>query len=564
MRAAFRALPAICLALLLPLLFSSCQLISRLLPDKVEVTATKALSLLGRINIDSDAVFSTVNKGMMVVAQTVSANSQTIRAFTDAVGSFSLDISEELKGSEFIISLVDASGRAIGPIMKKTDQVANGFRSVGMTLGTNLAKVDFGDIRVAASGLAETGGIVQGLNSVADLVARVTAAGAPVGLAAHGKGAAAQSTTTSARQANDRDQDGLIDILDADDDGDGILDDFDTDSTTVGMPTNYKVDVGFWLNPTDSDYQMFYHSTPATLREFVKGKYILELWFNVTNDSEAATIKTIALDTRSMPAYVSILKTGPDSNPSQQVLWSVAGMGGMPAYQLMETPQPPALPQGGRQWKNHLIVPVGEKADLQAGDLFNFEVTKKDGTKLYVSQMLNFVFTNIPLLRYIGSDPAMLQDFTALMDKALITPNAMVPGSMNAPIAIADNSDVTIRFQPPVDDMGQPILQGSYRISIIPYRPSGGQVWNIATSTWNGSPPAGYYNNNHLMLEIPVSQMTRDTASGLFTLVVPKACFPNSVTAQGETTAFTPSHFSIGIVSLVNQSQVAFTVFVKK
>ncbi|MFZ4616073.1 MAG: hypothetical protein ACOYM2_07755 [Rectinemataceae bacterium] len=569
MRAAFRVLPAICLALLLPLLFSSCQLISRLLPDKVEVTATKALSLLGRINIDSDAVFSTVNKGMMVVAQTVSANSQTIRAFTDAVGSFSLDISEELKGSEFIISLVDASGRAIGPIMKKTDQVANGFRSVGMKLGSSLAKIDFGDIRVAASGLAETVGVVQGVNSVADLVARVTAAGAPVGLAAHGKGAAAQSTTTSTRQANDRDQDGLIDILDADDDGDGILDDFDTDSTTVGMPTNYKVDVGFWLNPTDSDYQMFYHSTPAKLREFVKGKYILELWFNVTNDSEAATIKTIALDTRSMPAYSSILVTGPDSNPSQQVLWSAPGMGGMPAYQLMETPQSTALPQGGKQWKNRLIVPVGQKADLQAGDLFNFEITKKDGTKLYVSQMLNFVFTNIPLLRYIGtgSDPAKLQDFTALMDKALVTPNAMVPGSMNAPIVVADNSDVTVRFQPPVDDMEQPILQGSYRISIIPYRTGSGpsaQVWNIATSTWPSGPPADYYNNKHLMLEIPVSQMTRDAASGLFTLVVPKACFPGSVTAWGETTAFTPTHFSIGIVSLVNYSQTAFTVFVKK
>ncbi|OHE71470.1 MAG: hypothetical protein A2413_18895 [Treponema sp. RIFOXYC1_FULL_61_9] len=542
------------------LIFASCGDLFETAQKAVTEQASNAVRLLGKIEVDPEAVFSEVNQGMMVIAQAVESNGPTIRAFTGALGDFSLEIPEALRDREFIISLVDASGRAIGPLMNSASQIANNARSVGMTIGENLGSVDFGNISVAANGLAQTASAVAGISSVADLVARVTDEGVPVGLDAHGKGASALLTTaTSVRQVNDKDQDGLIDLLDADDDGDGILDDFDPDTATVGLPEHYSVDVGFWLNPSDQDYRMFYQAD-ADLAEYVKGKYILEFWFSVTDDAEANSIAQIALDTRNMPPYVSVLMNGPEQN---LVAWSSEGyrMGGE------------ALLSPGKLWKTRLTIAAGQKADLQAGDLFSFRVTKKDGGgELIVSQMLNFVFTNIPLLRGIGTDPANLTDFTALMTAAIANPDAPVPGSGSAPLTIADGSDLTIKFQPPVDDLGLPIRQGDYRISIILYRAGDGplaQVWNIDPVTWNGNPPVdgdgnGYYNNNHLMLEVPVNQLDWDAGSGTYSLAIPAACFPNQATAQGETVPFAPLRYSVGIVSSIRESQVSFTVFVEK
>jgi hypothetical protein len=534
--------------------------------DAVVDQAGKAISLLGKVAIDPGQVFSQASQGVMVIAQMVSGAGPTIRAFTNALGEFDLEIPDSLKDGEFIVSLVDSTGLAIGPLMDKASQIANGARSVGMLIGANLPSVDFGTIKVAASGLVETATAIAGISPVADIVARVSSAGVPVGMDSHGKGTSARSAASSARQLNDRDQDGLIDILDADDDGDGILDDFDSDSAAVdtGVPDGYAVDIGFWLNPSDQDYRMLYQTDPTALKAFVKTKYILEPWFNVRDATEAAAIAGVSLDPRNKPAYLDVMKTGPDSDPSQQVLWSAGG------YRMNESQ---GLPPNGpdiRQWKNRLIVPSGASADLRAGDVFNFLVTKKDGSSLVVSRMLNFVFTNYPLLRYIGTNPASLTDYSALMVASIANPNATVPGSggEGGPLTIADNADLTIRFQPPVDDLGQPIRKGGYRISIIPYN-GYSQAWNIDQATWGGAPPVGaeggYYNNNHLMLEVTVDQLqpSYDAINGTYSLTIPRACFPNSVIPQGGA-AFVPSRYSIGIVAIINYSQVAFTVFVKK
>ena len=562
MRTLYRRSVVVSLAVSTVLLFSSCELISRLLPEKaqesIQSATGQALKMLGRINIDAGDVVATARKGVMVIAQTVSGNAETIRAFTDALGNFDFAIPDNLKTSEFIISLVDASGRAIGPLLDKASQVANGVRSVGMTLKANASSVDFGDIQIAANGFAQTLAAVSSINSVSDLVTRVTSSGIPVGLLSHGKGSEALAPATSTRQANDRDQDGLIDLIDADDDGDGILDDFEAVPSSVGLPANYQVDVGFWLNPSDQDYRMFYQSG-SDLREYVKGKYILEFWFSVRNASEAETIAQVALDTRSMPTYVDVLMSGPQNNPALQAYWSTRN------YSLSGVS---SLPEGGKLWKDWLTIATNQKANLQAGDLFNFKVTKKDGSELIVSQMLNFVFTNIPLLRQIGTNPNNLMDYTARMNAAALNPNQTETGYTSAPITIADNSDVTIRFQPPKDDLDQPIRYGSYRVSIIPYRDNA-QVWNIDSRTWTTSQVLdgdgrNYYNNSHLMLEVTVDQLSYDTASGTCSLTIPKACFMNQAFAQGEASSFTPSKYSIGIVALVRQSQVAFTVFVRK
>lgn len=544
-------------------LTASCELLSvGGLKDVVDDVQTSLVKLTGRIEIDPNAVASGVKGGMMVVAQVVGDGAETLRAFTDLAGNFNLEIPDSLKGSDFILSLVDAQGRALGPIIDAAQNAQNSLRPIGMALKEGINAVDFGAVQVAANGLISTASTPAGLSAVPGLVARVDASGLPVGVGNFGKGEAAKVTgVLPSGSVIDKDQDGLIDLVDADDDGDGILDDFDPDAVNRGMPEHHQIQVGFWLNPTDQEYRLFYQPD-ADVREYVKSKYILELWYNIRNPSEAATVGAISLDTRNRPGYTDVLQSGPENNPAQLVNWSQLGWGLDPVGVLTTS-------EGGYQWKKRLTVQQGAKADLKAGDVFTFAVKPKDPSQpvRIVSQMLNFVFTNIPLLRYIGTDPNNLRDFSAIM-AASQGNGTPFDGSVSTPLVIADNQDLLLKFQPPTDDLGLPILQGSYKISVLAYKPGGGQVWNWDQRTWNGTAPAGWYNNNHVQLEVPVTESSAsfsyNTSANQFTVRVPQDVLPDQVWAQGETSAFVPDRFSIGIISLVKESQVAFTVFVKK
>ena len=442
----------------------------------------------------------TLDEGYMIVAQS-NETGEIYRAVTDENGDFELDIPASEMGNTFMVSILAPDGQAVGPVVYA--QAGNdGLTGLALDDDASLGTIDLPEDPNSAPVQPGTDADVDDNMVDPNVSARVDVNGVPVGLGSHGKGDDADSSGNSS-QTVDADQDGLVDILDADDDGDGIVDDFDGDGDAGGMPDGLIV--SFFMNlKIDADRAPVYYGGD-------------------TNAIDAA----LALDT------VITLEAMTQPSASQTIT----------AVEILETPAPPYMPVAEISYdgpngiyyvtwsdSNYALDPVGDRFEafvrpnevMNAGDTFTAEITFDDGTVDYYSRMINFVFKNIPRLLEYGESGSLT---------AFDVSDPNVNGTRDRPIPFDGTEDLVLVFNPPPDETGAYLTGMDYSFQVFyqaaDYTQLNDQI--DMTATWP-SPPAGFDRGCLWVLNSQLTLSVNDT----YTFTLPKEMFPDTVeTASG-------------------------------
>jgi len=423
------------------------------------------------------------------------------RAETDPNGAFNLALPESETGNTITTTLLGPDGRVVGPVVLGQSG-GNGIMGAALDHDASLGTIELPDDPTKTA-------IVPGSDAnVTDILdptvtARLSSDGAPVGLASHGKGSAAEAPTERPGAKADADGDGLIDVFDADDNGNGVVDDFDpTTAAHIAAAPDYHVN--FFMNlKIGTDYAATYYTGTAA---------------EVASRLSTDTVITFEV------------MTEPTATRS------------ITAARLLETPGPAYLPHatklavgGGTAalWKDsgYAFGPETDRYDafvvpnavMDAGDTFTLEISFSDGTTEQVSRMINYVFKNIPRLTRYGS-PASLADF----DMGSTTVN----GTQQHPILFDGTQDLVLVFQPPPDETGAPITGLDYGFQMF-YNGSGGQLNGQIdeAATWpTRVVGTGTQGTTYTVLATELGTLSAD---GTYTATLPKGLFVDMVYLTG-------------------------------
>ncbi len=458
-----------------------------------------AIGIRGRINPGQAAKSRPRMQEQEYPFTIVAQSNQTgaiYRAETSPDGDFSIDLPDSETGNSFVVTVLGPDGRAVGPVVM--DQIDDGA-ATGLSVDreADLGTIDLPDDPTEAP-------ITAGSDSdIADLVdplltARVDENGVPIGLASHGKGAEAQ-TQEQSEALVDTDQDGLIDIFDADDDGDGVVDDFDGGGDATGTPPD--VHVNFFMNlKIQAEEAPVYYSGDADEIAAARAQDTVITFEVMTEPTATRSIVSAHLLETPGPAYLPIaLKWADGSEPS---LWADLGY---------------AFDQQADRFYAFVI----PNAAMDAGDSFTLEVEFDDGTTEHYTRMINYVFTNIPKLVEYGS-PHNLTPFDVTDEE--------VDGSPTRPIRFDGTQDLVLVFNPPPDETGAPITGMNYTFQFFYHDVSmhqlNGQI--DAEATW----PMPIVNMQGTTYYVTAEELGELSEAGTYTVTLPKEAFPDTVVLQ--------------------------------
>lgn len=452
-----------------------------------------------------------------IVAQS-EQTAQVYRTETDNKGDFSLELPESEEGNTFIVTVLGPDGRAIGPVLLGVAQEG------GLTGLTPEGETDLGTLHVpedptAAPLLVETGAVAEEFIDPS-VAARLDDQGVPVGVASVGKGEEALNNLTTVDEGGDPDRDGLIDLVDADDDGDGIIDDFEPPGVTADDAQVPGLTVNFFMNlKIDSDRaNTYYTGDAATVAAALAQDTIITL---EVVEAEGATrhITGAHLLETPGPDYLTIADKMHDDHSGPITFENFAATGY--AFDLLDVPNDPRPRYGVWLRANEVMA---------AGDLFTVEIAFDDGSTSQYSRMINYVFKNIPKLLRQGAPAAL-----AAFDASSTGPN----GSIARPLALDTAQDLVLEFRPPLDETGAYITGMDYSFAIF-YMGVGDPVRQLneeldMAATWP-TPVSGVMPGSTTYY-VEAEDLGALSPEQTYTVTLPKALFPTTVTLQSAETA---------------------------
>ena len=467
-------------------------------------------------------------EGCLVVAVS-EATGQAYRGTAAADGSFEIALPESENGSSFVLTILGPDGKPLGPVLLGT---ANGAGLTGLhpqgelNLGSLAIPANLGDGPIMVDGPLPEGTVDNGLQT------RVGDNGVPVGVNSFGKGDEALNGQPGP-EGLDSDQDGLVDLFDADDDGNGRVDDFETGAQSWALPNGEPARANFFTNlkiPVE-DAEVYYHGTP----DMIDGALATQTVITFECVNEPAATKTITgahLVSSPAPSYLpltSILGTG--------TLWSESGYAFNPRsdrYDAFITPN----------------------AVLEAGDTFTVEVAFSDGTTAQYSRMLNYILKNIPRLVKYGPPDALL---------------AYDPGSPanfgtgNNPVAFDPTQDLVLEFQPPVDEAGA-ILEGfTYGFHVFYYDAASFPLdtSNLDVSATWPAPPAGFTPGQNYSVPASDPRLAALSADNTYTLTIPAGVLPTQL-VKTDASVVNVARYKIDITAECPSGNSAICIFFER
>ncbi|MFH1748995.1 MAG: hypothetical protein ABIG44_18340 [Planctomycetota bacterium] len=411
----------------------------------------------------------------------------------DAAGNFQVDIPATETGEVFMVNVMMPDGQPAGPIVFGQD-ANQGYTGVTLDDDVDLGDIPFPDDPTLAP-------IVPGddadydPNGVPDnIIARLNDDGVPVGVPEFGRGDDAEGDKSDDDdQQLDADQDGMIDLFDADDDGDGVVDDFDDDA--VLNPGMDGLILNFFMNLKIDDEQAtaFFTGDLAGIEDCLKNNTVITFEINGTGlSTKNITSCRVIGPPAPAPAYMPLMTVLGGTS------WSATTYD-IPIYAT-----------------NHHQEWATPHDFMSTGDTFMVEVLFDDGTVGVYSRMINYVFKSIPKLINIGP------------------PGALAVYSGPGVVQFDGTRDLTLEWAPPVDDFGNLIVGIPYSIEVFYNDTAGQQIQNLDfAATWptaitNWGPQSPTYN-------VDASAVTTLSAINTFTVTLPKEFFPDTVELAGGT-----------------------------
>jgi hypothetical protein len=470
----------------------------------------------------------TDQEGYMVVAQSKETG-QLYRCVTDAEGKFECDLPDNETGSTMMVTIVSPEGKPIGPVIfdNSSDQ-----GTTGLKLEDN---VSLGSIELPSNPTAspiQPGADSDNLTLDETQTARLNDGGAPIGLETYGKGTAAKIEQVDETSPLDKDKDGLIDVLDADDNGNGKVDDFEGDGSAdggQGQNADYRVNFFMNLKIQAESAQTYYSGTEEQRNAALANDTVITLEVVPEPTATRQITAVSALETPG-PSYMPIAEIA-TSNP--RVKWSANNF---------------EFTQGGDGRFEVFVVPT---AVMNSGDTFTVNISMDDNTTEQYTRMINYVFKNIPKLVKYGVSGS-LTDFS-INDQN-------INGSPSKPIPFDGNQDLTMVFNPPSDETGQYLEGLDYDFQFFFYD-GNGQIYDIdIDKTWPVKPTGMDSNGSRLL--IPKDQLTL-SAENTYTFTIPKEFFPHTViTTTGQTKNV--SSYKVDITAECSSGNCAIMVILQK
>ncbi|MGE3182037.1 MAG: hypothetical protein AB7N71_10430, partial [Phycisphaerae bacterium] len=344
--------------------------------------------------------------------------------------------------------------------------------------------------------------------------AHLDSIGVPLGVPSNGKGDEADgSTSNNPNQACDSDQDGLIDMYDADNNGNGIVDEFDGMGGVGGEPDNADIRASFFMNLKidEAKADLYYSGSPAEIEDALANNTIITFEI-IPQPGSTKTITSVGLFPKTAPAYIEGAKI------------MVAGEMGVELASWADLDYQFMPGEGGR-WEAF----VSPQALINAGDTFTVIIAFDDDSTLIYSRMINFVFTSIPKLTRVGT-PATLAAYTGA-----------------TPIAFDGAQDLVVEFEPPRDEDGNFITGVNYFFEIF-YNGDDGQLNGMIDGAATWTSPITHWRNDTHFLEVPADALGDLSTDGTYTFTLPKEVFPSTVQLIGGGSA-TVNNFKIDIAA---------------
>jgi hypothetical protein len=337
---------------------------------------------------------------------------------------------------------------------------------------------------------------------------RLDDAGVPVGVGNFGKGEdSLLADPQDAGNGADADEDGLVDLFDADDDGNGVVDDFEEGASNWAMPPDSDVRANFFMNlkiPVENS--SVYYSGTADQIAAALSQHTIITFECMTEPFATRSIVSAHLLASPAPAYLGGAMVMPRSWDSSQ-LWSITDY----AFTFRE------------DRFEAFVVP---NAVMPAGDTFTVEIAMSDGSTITTSRMLNYIFKRIPRLVKYGSAGA-LQAF----DPATPAGN----GSLGQPVTFDGSQDLVAEFAPPEDENGDLLVNLDYALDVFFYGDNGFPINDIdVAATWPTPVPG--MRPGSLAFDVPASALTV-TPDNTYTITIPKELFVDQVVLKDGSTA---------------------------
>lgn len=439
---------------------------------------------------------------------------------TDANGNFSIDIPKEEAGNTFVITIVNPLGHAEGPVILGADG-ANGVTGFSINESTSLGAIDLPDDPSAAGILAGDSNTV-GSQLNPQVAARLDNAGVPVGVASIGKGEGADGPAATGGWL-DADQDGLIDIFDADNDGNGIVDDFEGAIDFGGLIPQAGVNPNFFMNLkiAEEDADTYYNGTQDEIDAALALQTVIT--FELVPEPSSKEIVGVHMAKFPAPAYLPAATKMVDTGFGlTEQLWSDSDY---------------AFDKAGDRWQAFVYA----NDLIEAGDMFAVIVDFADGTSIKYRRMINYVFKSIPRLVQHG------------------TPSSQNPYAGGA-VDFDGMQDVVLTFEPPIDETGAFLTDFDYFFEIFYTDLSGQQIQNIDWATTFGGPaPAGFDNGKFVVHAADLGPLSAD---GTYTVTLPAAIFV-SVIFQNDATVQSVGGYKVDIAAQNSGNAAVMLPFVK-
>lgn len=438
------------------------------------------------------------NENFLVIAAS-NESGKVYEAATDADGKFTLELPESEKGGAFIVTIVNPDGQAEGPVLMDAAG-QTGVTGVAITKATSLGIIELPEDPTRAPIRVGTDNTIGG-QLAPDFQARLDANGVPVGVLSRGKGDGADGPAAGAKNPMDGDQDGLIDLYDADNDGNGIVDDFENVLDFGALPRNSGIRVNFFMNLkiNEAGADVYYNGAETEIAERRKEDTVIT--FEVLDESASGRqITGVRLAKWPAPPYLGDMTVTRDLGTGPQtMLWGALDY---------------AFEEAGDRWQAWAVA----HKTVNAGDSFGVVIDFDDGTSLKMIRMINYVFTNIPRLMNHGA-----------------------PGNLTAyaggAVSFDGTQDVVLEFQPPVDETGAYLTGMDYFFEFF-YNAAGdgAQVqqnvdWD---ATFGGTPPADFQNGKFV---VTADELGALSGTNTYTVTLPAELFVDAIAhTDGSTT----------------------------
>lgn len=499
-----------------------------------------ALSLTGAISADSTnakgitraADSATANENFQVIAQSVETG-KIFRGMTDANGNFNVEITGAEAGNTFMVAVQKPNGQLAGPVLFGTNN-NEGVTGLSLTQSSSLGTVQMPDnpnvspIQPGADGNVSAKADEQ-------VVAKLDANGVPVGVTSNGKGNAAQGqVSTSTMLAFDRDRDGLIDLFDADDNGNGTVDDFESGGSVGGIPDT-DITVNFFMNLkiNSENAQTYYEGSASAISTALGNDTIITMECFMNSGATRSITSVKALDA---PAPDYLATSDQQTN----------GGGGLQYENWADEDY--AFDEAGDRHQAF----VRPNTVMDAGDAFTIEVTFNNGTTTQYSRMVNFVFKNIPKLVKYGV-AGSLTNFDVS--------NANINGTMQKPIPFDGTQDLTLEFQPPVDEDGNLLTDLDYFFTIFYNDANGTQLNGDIDASATFTTTITDFNTQTFNFTVENSSLTL-SSDNTYTVTLPKEIFPTTV--QTGTGAETVDTYKVDIAAQSNGNNSSINLIYDK